>query len=273
MVAEYTVPTVILGCSQLVTLAGPQRPRTGNDMRDLAIIHDGAMLIEEGRIKRVGPRSEIEPLIEKGCAVVDAGNRVVLPGFVDAHTHPVFAGNRADEFEQRAGGASYSDIAAAGGGIRSTVRQTRAATEDALLDSTTKYVQWFLRNGTTTIEAKSGYGLTPDQEYKLLRVIGRIKPLRCVPTFLGAHEIPVEFRGRAHDYATVVDWACACTPTSFRSLAPQNWPPSLAQPLRIIWNTLMNRESQRCMPPECNRCCCRARSTRSARPAIQTHAA
>ena len=204
MVAEYTVPTVILGCSQLVTLAGPQRPRTGNDMRDLAIIHDGAMLIEEGRIKRVGPRSEIEPLIEKGCAVVDAGNRVVLPGFVDAHTHPVFAGNRADEFEQRAGGASYSDIAAAGGGIRSTVRQTRAATEDALLDSTTKYVQWFLRNGTTTIEAKSGYGLTPDQEYKLLRVIGRIKPLRCVPTFLGAHEIPVEFRGRAHDYATVV---------------------------------------------------------------------
>src|SRR5260370_703560 len=204
MVAEYTVPTVILGCSQLVTLAGPERPRTGKDMRDLAMIQDGAMLIEEGRIKRVGARSEIEPVMEADYDIVDAGNRVVMPGFVDAQTHPVFAGNRADEFEQRAGGASYSDIAAAGGGIRSTVRQTRAATEDALLDSTTKYAQWFLRNGTTTIEAKSGYGLTPDQEYKLLRVIGRIKPLRCVPTFLGAHEIPDEFRGRAREYATVV---------------------------------------------------------------------
>src|SRR5258707_526209 len=192
----------ILGCSQLVTLAGPRRPRTGVEMRDLSIIHDGAMLIEAGRIKQVGARSEI--LIEKDCAVVDAGNRVVMPGFVDAHTHPVFAGNRANEFEQRAGGASYSEIAAAGGGIRSTVRQTRAASEDALLDSTAKYVQWFLRNGTTTIEAKSGYGLAPEQEYKLLRVIGRIQPLRCVPTFLGAHEIPDEFRGRAHDYTTVV---------------------------------------------------------------------
>src|SRR5260370_31058329 len=194
----------ILGCSQLVTLAGPHRPRIGVEMRGLAIIHDGAMLIEEGSIKRVGTRSEIESLIEKECTIVDAGNRVVMPGFVDAHTHAVFAGNRVNEFEQRAGGASYAEIAASGGGIRSTVRQTRAASEDALLDSTAKYVQWFLRNGTTTIEAKSGYGLTPEEEYKLLRVIGRIKPLRCVPTFLGAHEIPDEFRGRAREYATVV---------------------------------------------------------------------
>jgi imidazolonepropionase len=195
---------VILGCSQLVTLAGPQRPRTGAEMRDLGIIPDGAMVIEDNRIERVGTRSEIVSLIGKDCNVVDAGNRVVMPGFVDAHTHPVFAGNRANEFEQRAAGSTYAEIAAAGGGIRSTVRQTRAATEDALLDSTAKYVQWFLRNGTTTIEAKSGYGLAPEQEYKLLRVIGRIKPLRCVPTFLGAHEIPDEFRGRAHEYATVV---------------------------------------------------------------------
>jgi len=194
----------VLGCSQLVTLSGPHRPRTGVDMRDLGIIHDGAMLVEGGRIKQVGARSKIEALIEKDCTVVDAGHRVVMPGFVDAHTHPVFAGNRANEFEQRAGGASYAEIAAAGGGIRSTVRQTRSATGDALLDSTAKYVQWFIRNGTTTIEAKSGYGLAPEHEYKLLRVIGRIKPLRCVPTFLGAHEIPDEFRGRAHDYADVV---------------------------------------------------------------------
>lgn len=173
-------------------------------MRDLAIIPNGAMLIEDDRIQHVGARSEIESQIEKDCTVADAGNRVVLPGFVDAHTHPVFAGNRANEFEQRAGGATYAEIAAAGGGIRSTVRQTRSASEDALLDSTAKYVQWFLRNGTTAIEAKSGYGLTPEQEYKMLRVIARIKPLRCIPTFLGAHEIPDEFRGRAYEYATVV---------------------------------------------------------------------
>src|SRR2546430_15949811 len=110
----------ILGCSHLVTLAGPQRPRTGAEMRDLAIIPDGAMLIENRRIQRVGSRSEIETLIQKDSTVVDAGNRVVLPGFVDAHTHPVFAGNRANEFEQRAGGATCPEIAAAGGGPPST---------------------------------------------------------------------------------------------------------------------------------------------------------
>jgi imidazolonepropionase len=184
----------VLGCSQLVTLAGPKRPRTGAAMRDLAIIDDGAMLIAGDRIERTGPRSEIEPLIGGECAVIDAGGRVVLPGFVDAHTHPVFAGNRVNEFEQRAAGASYAEIAAAGGGIRSTVRQTRAASEAALLEATNRYVGWFLASGTTTIEAKSGYGLTPEDEYKLLRVIRGIQPLRCVPTFLGAHEIPDEFR-------------------------------------------------------------------------------
>ena len=98
----------------------------------------------------------------------------VMPGFVDAHTHPVFAGNRADEFEKRSEGSTYQEIAAAGGGIRSTVRRTRAASEDDLLQATSHYVQWFLRNGTTTIEAKSGYGLSLEDELKLLRVIARI---------------------------------------------------------------------------------------------------
>lgn len=194
----------VLGCSQLVTLAGPDRPRTGAEMRDLAIIADGAMLIEDGDIRQVGPRAEVEPRIGRDCEVVDAGHHVVMPGFVDAHTHPVFAGNRADEFEQRAAGATYAEIAAAGGGIRSTVRKTRAATEDDLLEATGKYVRWFLAGGTTTIEAKSGYGLTPQDEYKLLRVIRGIHPLRVVPTFLGAHEIPDEFRGRSADYVDLV---------------------------------------------------------------------
>ena len=194
----------VLGCSQLVTLAGPKRHRSGAAMRDLAIIDNGAMLIAGDRIERTGPRSEIEPLIDGECTVVDAGGRVVLPGFVDAHTHPVFAGNRVNEFEQRAAGASYAEIAASGGGIRSTVRQTRAASEAALVEAANRYVGWFLASGTTTIEAKSGYGLTPEDEYKLLRVIRGIQPLRCVPTFLGAHEIPEEFRRHPTQYVNLL---------------------------------------------------------------------
>lgn len=194
----------VVNCSGLVTLGGPRRPRTGVELRDLAIIPDGAMLIAGGLVEAVGPRSEIENRIGPGCTVIDAGNRVVMPGFVDAHTHPVFAGNRAGEFEQRCSGASYAEIAAAGGGIRFTVRQTRAAAEDDLLRGTQRYVQWFLKNGTTTIEAKSGYGLTPEDEYKLLRVIRSMEPLRTVATFLGAHEIPDEYRARRGEYVDLV---------------------------------------------------------------------
>ena len=194
----------VVGCSQLVTLAGPARPRTSVEMRDLAIIADGAMLISDGQIQSVGSRSEIESAMGRDGVVVDAGNRVVMPGFVDAHTHPVFAGNRANEFEQRSSGVTYAEIAAAGGGIRSTVRRTRAASEAELLGAAQKYVAWFLENGTTTIEAKSGYGLSPEDEYKLLRVIGAIQPLRTVPTFLGAHEIPDEFRSHPAKYVDLV---------------------------------------------------------------------
>ena len=194
----------IIGCSQLVTLAGPARPRTGAEMRALGIIKDGAMLVEDGRIVKTGVRAEIEPRIDAAYTVIDAGGRVVMPGFVDAHTHPVFAGNRADEFEQRCAGATYAAIAAAGGGIRSTVRKTRAASEEDLLEAAQRYVEWFLRNGTTTIEAKSGYGLSLDAELKLLRVIQRMSPIRCVPTFLGAHEIPDEYRGDPEKYVDLV---------------------------------------------------------------------
>jgi imidazolonepropionase len=196
--------TAVTNCAQLVTLAGAPGPRTGAALRDLAIVEDGAMLIADGRIVKTGVRAEIERLIASGDAAIDAGRGIVMPGFVDAHTHPVFAGNRAAEFEQRAEGASYAEIAAAGGGIRSTVRQTRAATEDQLLAATNKYVEWFHAGGTTTIEAKSGYGLTLEDECKMLRVIRRVTNLRCVPTFLGAHEIPDEFRGRPSEYSDLV---------------------------------------------------------------------
>jgi imidazolonepropionase len=198
---------LVTHCSQLVTCAGPPRPRAGAELRDPAIIPDGAMLLRGGRIEAVGPRAAIERQSPPEAAVVDAGGRLVLPGFVDAHTHLVFAGNRADEFEMRCAGATYSEIAAKGGGIRSTVRKTRAASQPELLQNAIVHASWFLRNGTTTVEAKSGYGLTLADEMKLLRVIRQVSEttaLSCVPTFLGAHEIPEEYAGRREDYANLV---------------------------------------------------------------------
>lgn len=197
----------VIGASRLVTLAGPSRPRVGAEMRELAIINDGAMLLHDGRIVQTGARSEIEPLIEADCEVVDAGWRVVMPGFVDAHTHPVFAGNRANEFEMRAAGKSYQEIADSGGGIRSTVLKTRAASEDGLFTASRRYSEWFLRAGSTTVEAKSGYGLTLEDEMKMLRVIRRLNeetPLRYVPTFLGAHSVPDEFKDNRSAYVDLI---------------------------------------------------------------------
>ena len=197
----------VINCSQLVTLAGPARPRVGAELRQLSILNHGAMLVSNGRIERVGPRAEIEPLIKQDYEVVDAGGRVLLPGFVDAHTHPVFAGTRADEFEERSSGATYQEIAARGGGIQSTVRVTREATLDQLVERGKRYAEWFLRCGTTTVEAKSGYGLTPEDELKILRAIKRLNEetsLRYVPTFLGAHDIPPEYRARRADYVSLL---------------------------------------------------------------------
>jgi imidazolonepropionase len=190
-----------------VTLAGAKRPRAGGDLRQLSIIEDGAMLVRGGEIEAIGRRREIESLINDGTEVIDAGRRVVMPGFVDAHTHPVFAGIRANEFEQRSTGATYREIAARGGGIRSTVRATRNASLNDLVKAGKRYAQWFLRCGTTTIEAKSGYGLTIEDELKILRAIKQLNeetPLRYVPTFLGAHDIPSEYRSRRETYVSLV---------------------------------------------------------------------
>ena len=194
---------VVWNCSQLVTLAGPARARRGAEMRELAVVRDGAMLVRDGRIERVGSRQEIERAAGGDIEVIDAGGRIVMPGFVDAHAHPVFAGTRADEFEERMQGTTYAEIAARGGGIRSTVRNTRAASEEDLLAAARRYRGWFLRGGTTTVEAKSGYGLSLDAECKMLRVVARLAAegsVRYVPTFLGAHEVPDEYRGRMDDY-------------------------------------------------------------------------
>lgn len=206
---EINLPSslAVINCSQLVTLAGPARPRVGTELRELSIIADGAMLVCDGGIEKVGTRAEIEPLIDQDCEVIDAGGRVVLPGFVDAHTHPVFAGTRANEFEERASGATYQEIAARGGGIQSTVNATRAASLDDLITAGKRYAEWFLRCGTTTVEAKSGYGLSLEDELKILRVIKRLNTvtgLRYVPTFLGAHDIPAEYRARREQYISLL---------------------------------------------------------------------
>jgi imidazolonepropionase len=182
----------IIHASQLVTLAGPKRPRVGSELSELALIRDGGMLIRNARIEVVGPSNEIES--KAGDAeIIDARGKVVLPGFVDAHTHLVFTGNRLEDFERRARGDTYEQIAKAGGGIWSTVEKTRAASEADLLAQAKRHADWFLRCGTTTVESKSGYGLTLQDELKSLRVMKRLNqetPLEIVPTFLGAHAVP-----------------------------------------------------------------------------------
>ena len=199
--------TLALIGAQLVTLAGPARPRVGPEMRELGIIANGGMFVRGGLIERVGTTAEIEPLIEADTEVVNARGQVVLPGFVDAHTHPVFGGTRVDEFEERSKGATYEEIAARGGGIQSTVNATRAMHDDRLLHVSSTYTDWFLQSGTTTIEAKSGYGLSLEDELKILRVINRLGSetfLRYVPTFLGAHSLPPEYRSRRDEYVSLI---------------------------------------------------------------------
>jgi len=184
----------VLHASQLITLSGPKRPRNAIELSELGIIRNGGMFVRDGKIETAGPSDEIEK--NAGDAeVLDVAGRVVMPGFVDAHTHLVFAGNRLDDFERRARGETYEQIAKAGGGIWSTVAKTRAASEPDLLAQAKKHAKWFLRCGTTTVETKSGYGLTIEDELKILRVMRQLKEevrLEIVPTFLGAHAVPRE---------------------------------------------------------------------------------
>ena len=195
----------LVHASQLITLAGRTRPRVGKELSELRIIRDGGILIRDGKIESVGSSDEIEKNLNAKCIqvseqssaveIVDLDGRIALPGFVDAHTHLVFGGNRLDDFERRARGETYEQIAKAGGGIWSTVQKTRAASEEELFQSAKKRITWFLKCGTTSIEAKSGYGLTLEDELKILRVLRRLNeetPIEIVPTFLGAHAIPRE---------------------------------------------------------------------------------
>lgn len=195
--------TAVVNIGQLVTLAGPPRPRIGTELGELGLIRDAAILIDEGRIVAVGPYAQLLSEIPRHAQIVDACGKCVTPGFVDAHTHLCFAGNRAAEFEQRIAGATYQQIAAAGGGILRTVSLTRAATVDDLLAQTRHHRDWMLRGGTTTIEAKSGYGLDLATEMRMLQVLARVDsegPARIVSTLLAAHTVPPEMIDRRQVY-------------------------------------------------------------------------
>src|ERR1700733_457702 len=197
----------IVNIGQLVTLAGTARPRVVKELGELGIVDHAALLIKDGRIVAAGAYAAIKESIPSGAQRIDAEGCCVTPGFVDAHTHPVFAGNRAAEFEQRIGGATYQQIAAAGGGILRTVALTRTANEDELLVAARRHRDWMLRSGTTTLEAKSGYGLDRATELKMLRVLERLDqegPVRIIPTLLAAHTMPVEFSGRRAAYVRFI---------------------------------------------------------------------
>lgn len=192
--------------AQLVTVAGGPGPRRGVQMRELAIVERGALAVRDGRIVAVGPERELAVAAEAD-QTLDAGGGAVIPGFVDPHTHLPWAGHRAHEFELRIGGATYMEIMAAGGGIVRTVTDTRAATLDELVAETADRAARMLRHGTTTAEAKTGYGLNVADELKQLDAIARLQqqgPFDLVPTFLGAHAVPADYRGRADAFVDLV---------------------------------------------------------------------
>ena len=175
---------------------GELGPRMGESLGWLGLAANAAIAISGGQVVAVGPSDRLQSAFNAERSV-DAGGRLVTPGLIDPHTHPVFARHRADEFEQRIQGVSYEEIAARGGGILNSARRLREMPEGALLAHTRRVYDRFLEHGTTTIEAKSGYGLTTESELRSLRVIAALRddhPLEAAPTFLGAHEVPPEFR-------------------------------------------------------------------------------
>jgi imidazolonepropionase len=205
--AREKVDLLIVNADELITLAGAnQKPRIGKQMRELGIINHGALAVKDGRIVAVGKTAEVTKAF-KAENVISANGKIVMPGFVDPHTHLVFAGFREDEFQMRVEGASYMEILSSGGGILKTVRETRKASIEKLVDFGLKRLDVMLEYGTTTVEAKSGYGLTTKDELKILEATKRINQLHCVdvvPTFLGAHAIPPEYKANPHDYVNLI---------------------------------------------------------------------
>jgi imidazolonepropionase len=198
---------LVENAAQLLTLAPSPRARDAEEK--LGLIPDGTLAAKGGRIIWAGPAGETSKRVSLApdAKEVDASGKVVLPGFIDSHTHLLFAGTREKEFELRLQGASYQEIAAGGGGIKSTVEKTRRASKEELLRVGKKHLDSMLSLGTTTVEAKTGYGLSTMDEIKMLEVLrdlAREHPVEVVPTFFGAHEIPPEYAGKTEDYVRVV---------------------------------------------------------------------
>lgn len=201
-------PTFLLvNADELVTLAGDARPRRGREMRELRIIPDGGVYAVDGRIRDVGPSDDLVARYGTAGTVIDASGKTVVPGLVDAHTHLVFAGSRERELEWKAEGMTYEEIAARGGGILHTVSETRKSTAEELALLASVRLDVMLAHGTTTVEAKSGYGLSLPEELKILTALERVQanhPVTVVPTFLGAHAVAPEFEGRTEAYVDLV---------------------------------------------------------------------
>ena len=208
MPPEKKTTLLIKNIGQLVTMAGPA-PRLGPQMNDLGLIERGGVAVAGEEILAVGKSEEIEghvPLAE-GCTVIDVEGAVVTPGLIDSHTHPVFAKTRENEFEMRTQGKTYMEIARAGGGIRASVRDLRTTPTGVLVEKSLKRLGRMLRHGVTTCEAKSGYGLSTESEIKQLEIIRDLNeqhPIDLIPTFLGAHEVPDEYRSRPDEYVQLV---------------------------------------------------------------------
>ena len=198
---------LITGCSQLLTLRGAV-PRRGRALGELGIIRDGALLVSDYRVVAVGPRRRIERLPKaRRAEKLNLGGRVVLPGFVDSHTHLIHPASRANEYEQRISGATYEEIARSGGGIHSSVERLRRAPASSLKARALKDLREFAAHGTTTIEAKSGYGLDWKNELKILEILHELHqehPIDLCATFLGAHVVPREFRRRPNAYVDLL---------------------------------------------------------------------
>jgi len=206
-VAKKQVDLLIENANEVVTLEGGSRkPLIGNSMEELGILRDACLAVKDGKILAVGKTREVKQNF-RAEETIEAKGKVVIPGFVDPHTHLVFAGSREEEFEMRLKGATYMEILQKGGGILKTVRETRRVSEPELTENCKKTLNVMLEHGTTTVEAKSGYGLTLRDEVKCLQVMKRLNethPVDVVPTFLGAHAIPPEYAGQADRYVDLI---------------------------------------------------------------------
>lgn len=193
---------------QLVTVAsGGKRTKVGAEMKDLGILQNAGVLCENGIITWVGVMDDWNRTLPENITVVDASGKVVLPGFVDSHTHMMFAGNRVEEFALRSQGATYQQVAEAGGGILNTIKHVRSATKRDLKKQTLRYMNDMMRHGTTTVEIKTGYGLDMDSEVRMLEAINELRDeemMTIVPTFIGAHAYPPEYKQDKRAYVDIL---------------------------------------------------------------------